>query len=117
MKPVRSLASTVQRILSYPGTSINSSICNQMIEGKLLEFTQDAVVSSFLINAASIGKEKLGFKPDEIGTLSNRCAASMAMFMDDTPVYIIIRDGVYPKISSNTPYAKYSNSARGYQST
>ena len=93
MNPVRSLASSVQRILSYPGTSINSSICTYMIHRNLLEFTQDYLISSFRSNAASIGKEKLGFKPEDIGTHSNRCAVAMAMFMDDTPVYMIMLIG------------------------
>ena len=61
-----------------------------MINGKLLEFTQYDHLSSFQSNAASIGKEKLGFKPEDIGTHSNRCAAAMDMFMDDTPVYMIM---------------------------
>ena len=61
-----------------------------MIDGKLLEFTQDDLLSSFRSNVASIGEDKLGFKPKDIGTHSNRCAATMAMFMDDTPVYMIM---------------------------
>ena len=93
MNPVQSLASTVQRILSYPGTSINSSICTHMIDRKLLEFTQDDLLSSFRSNVASIGEEKLGFKPEDIGTHSNRCSAVMAMFMDNTPVYMIMLMG------------------------
>ena len=93
MNPVWYLASTVQQILSYPGTSINESICTYMIDGKLLMFTQDDLLSSFRRNAASISKEKLGFKPEDIGTHLNRCAGAMAMFMDNTLVYMIILIG------------------------
>ena len=93
MNPVWSLVSTVQRILSYTGTSINSSICTYIIDGKLLEFTQDDLLSSFRSNAASIGKDKLGFKPEDIGTHSNRCAAAMAIFMYKKPVYMIMLMG------------------------
>ena len=64
-----------------------------MINGKFLEFTQDDLLSSFRSNAASIGEEKLGFKPDDIGTHSNRCPAAMAIFMDSTPVYMIMLMG------------------------
>ena len=64
-----------------------------MIDGKLLDFTQDGLPSSFRSNAVSIGKGKLGFKPEDIGTHSNRFAATMAMFMDDTSVYMIILMG------------------------
>ena len=103
MNPVRSLASTIQQILSYPGISINSSICTHMIDGKLLDFTQDDLISSYQSNAASIDEYKLGFKPEDIGTHSNRCAAAMAMFMDDTPVYMIMLMGWW----SSDAFLKY----------
>ena len=103
MNPAQSLASTVQRILSYPDTSINSSICTYMINRKLLDFTQDYLLSSFRSNAASIGEDKLGFKPEDIGTHSNRCAATMAMFMEDTPVYMIMLMGWW----SSDAFLKY----------
>ena len=90
MNLVRSLVSTVQLILSYPGTSINSSICTYMIDGKLLDFTQYYLLSSFRSNVASIGEDKLGFKNEDIGTHSKRCAVAVAMFMDNTPVYMIM---------------------------
>ena len=85
MNPIRYLAYTIQQILSYPGTSINSSICTHMIDRKLLKFTQDDLLSSFQTNATSIGEDRLGFKPEDIGKHSNRCDAAMAMFMYDTP--------------------------------
>ena len=90
INPVQSLVSTVQRILSYPSTSINSYTCTHMIDGKLLEFTQDHLLPSFRSNTASIGEDKLGFKPEDIGTHSNICATPMAMFKDDTLVYMIM---------------------------
>ena len=74
-----------------------------MIDGKLLEFTQDDLLSSFRSNAASISKDKLGFKPDDIGTHSNICAAAMAMFMDDTPVYMMMLMGRW----SSDAFLKY----------
>ena len=91
MNPVRALASTIQRILSYPGTTIDSPICTYMSGGKLFEFTQDDLLSNFRENAACIGKDKLGFEPANIGTHSNRSAAAMGMFMDNTLVYMIMR--------------------------
>ena len=90
MNPVRALAQTVQCILSYPGASPQSSICSYLPKGIILEFTQAEILVAFRENTSSIGKDKIGFGPDEIGTKSNRSAAAMAMFMDDTPVYIIM---------------------------
>ena len=74
-----------------------------MIDRKLLEFTQYELLSSFRSNAASISKDKLGFKSKDIGTHSNRCAASMAMFMDNKPVYMIILMGRW----SSDSFLKY----------
>ena len=103
MNPVHALATTVQRILSYPGTSSETSICTYMHEGKLLEFTQHDLLTSFRDCAGSIGEDKLGFTPDEIGTHSTRSAAAMAMFMDDTPVFMIMLMGRW----SSDAFLKY----------
>ena len=93
MNPVRSLASTIQRILSYPGTTIDTPICTYMSGGKLYKFTKEDLLENFRKNAGSIGKDKLRFEPEDIGTHSNRSAAAMAMFMDDTPAYMIMLMG------------------------
>ena len=103
MNPVRALASTVQRILSYPGTSLDTSICTYLPDGILHKFTQSDLLQSFRANAASIGKDKLGFEPQDIGTHSTRSAAAMAMFMDDTPVYMIMLMGRW----SSDAFLKY----------
>ena len=90
MNPARSLGATVQRILSYPRTSFDTSICTYMMDGVLMEFTQFNLLSAFRSNAAAIGKDKLGFGLDNIRTHSVCSAAAMAMLMDDTPVYMIM---------------------------
>ena len=86
MNPVHTLAVTVQCILLYPGTSLNTSICTNVIDRDLLEFIQSDLLTAFRDNAGSIRKDKLGFDPEDIGTHSNRSIAAMTMFMDDTPV-------------------------------
>ena len=68
MNPFRYLAPTVQHILAYPKTSINSTICTHMIDEKLFKLIQEDLLSSFRSSAASIGEDKLGFKPEDIGT-------------------------------------------------
>ena len=82
---------------------IISSICTYIIDGKLLGFTKDDLLSSFRSNATRIGEDKLDFKPKNIRTHSNRCAAAMAMLMDDTPVYMIILIGRW----SSDAFLKY----------
>ena len=103
MSPVRALATTVQRILSYPGTSSETTICTYMSKGKIFEFTQNDLLQSFRSCAASIGKDKLSFDPIDIGTHSTRSAAAMAMFMDDTPVFMIMLMGRW----SSDAFLKY----------
>ena len=51
----------------------------------------------------SIGKDKLGLLSEDIGTHSNRSAAAIFMFMDDTPVYMIIFMGRW----SSDAFLKY----------
>ena len=103
MNPVRALAHTVQRILSYPSTSEESYICTYFEDGKLGVFTQEDILVAFRENASSIGKDKLGYEKEDIGTHSNRSAAAMAMFMDDTPVYMIMLIGRW----SSDAFLKY----------
>jgi len=91
--PVRALVQTIQCILSYPGASPQSSICSYLSSGIILEFTHAEILAAFCENASSIGKDKLGFGSDKIGTKSNRFAAAMVMFMDNTPVYMIMLMG------------------------
>ena len=95
MNPFRYLAPTVQHILAYPKTSINSTICTHMIDEKLFKIIQEDLLSSFRSSAASIGEDKLGFKPKDVGTHSNRYAAVISMFMYNNPVYIIMLMGLW----------------------
>ena len=48
-------------------------------------------------------KDVLGYKADETGTKSIRSAAAMAMFMDDTPVFMIMLMGRW----SSDAFLKY----------
>ena len=90
MNPVRALAATVKRILSYPGTNENTNICTYFASGRLLQFSQDDILQALRQNADNMGKATLGYSSDEIGTKSIRSAVAMAMFMDDTPVFMIM---------------------------
>ena len=103
MNPVRALAATVQRIRSYPGTTEESPINTYLYRNKLLQFSSDDILTAFRANADSMGKDTLGFSSDEIGTHSTRSAAAMAMFMDDTPVYMIMLMGRW----SSDAFLKY----------
>ena len=103
LNPVRALALTIQRILSHKKANSDTTICSYAYKGKLLEFTSDDVLKAFRTNAKVMGKDTLGFEPKDIGTHSNRSAAAMAMFLDDTPVFMIMLVGRW----SSDAFLKY----------
>ena len=103
MNPVRALAATIQRVLAYPGTSNESTICTFYSNKKLTEISANEILLAFRTNATKIGEDVLGFTPKDIGTHSNRSAAAMAMFLDDTPVFMIMLMGRW----SSDAFLKY----------
>ena len=103
MNPVRMLAATVQRIRNYPGTNDDTSICTYLHNKKLQELSSKDILEAFRCNADSMGKDRLGFTRNDIGTHSTRSAAAMAMFLDDTPVYMIMLMGRW----SSDAFLKY----------
>ena len=103
LNPVRALAITIQRILSYKNTNNDTTLCTYRSKGKLLEFKSEDILQAFRTNARVMGKDTLGFSPEDIGTHSNRSAAAMAMFLDDTPVFMIMLVGRW----SSDAFLKY----------
>ena len=81
----------VSRILTMPFSA--ETINPSRVTLGLGVFTQEDILAAFRENAQSIGKDKLGYEKEDIGTHSNRSAAAMAMFMDDTPVCMIMLIG------------------------
>ena len=66
---------------------------------KVCVVTQEVLLCQFRIAAASIGENRLGFKPEDIETHSVRSATAMAMFLANTPIFVIMLVGHW---SSNT---------------
>ena len=95
MNPVRSLEQTARKILSYPGASTQSSICTYFSNRELKNFTKNDILLVFRGNTKSIQKDKMGYNSEEIGTHSNRSAASIAIFIDNIPCYMIILLGCW----------------------
>jgi hypothetical protein len=96
MCPVRAAAEVIKRIYSYniPKEKIRDTPINFIQLGP----TAYTIPSSlFLIKireaVRSLGHEKLGFHPEEVGTHSNRSGGAMGMFLAGTPVYTIMLMG------------------------
>ena len=91
--PVRSLAAISRRILSYPGTNCDSPINTVLINGKLKTITSATVRTKLRSAAAQIGKDNLGFEPNDIGTHSIRSGSAMAMYLTKVPTFTIMMIG------------------------
>ena len=92
--PVRNTAALVTRIRSIPGTDDDTLACTYQNEkGKVCVVSQTVLLKHYRIAAEAIGEDKLGFKPEEIGTHSVRSSAAMAMFLANTPIFLIMLIG------------------------
>ena len=96
MCPVRAAVATILRIHAYhlPPEKFRDTPINYVILGSL-SYTVPSSLILVKIRAAvqTLGKEKLGFGPEEVGTHSNRSGGAMGMFLAGTPVYTIMLMG------------------------
>jgi hypothetical protein len=94
MCPVRQWAAIVQRISTYPGTSIDSTVNTVMtLDGKLALIDSKQILHTLRAAAMAIGVNDLGFHPNEIGLHSLRSGAAMAMYLAGVPVFSIMLQG------------------------
>ena len=91
--PVRSWASVVYRILSYPDTSAETTVNTILLNNRLRLISSRTARNKLRSAASVIGEEKLGFTKDEIGTHSLRSGAAMAMYLDGVPTFSIMMIG------------------------
>ncbi len=93
--PVRATAAIVKRVGKYPGSSPNSpvstvynnKIINQVTSNHLINALQDAV--------GAIGEVKLGFKKENVGTHSIKLGATMAMYLGECLVFMVMLIGCW----------------------
>jgi len=77
--PVIAWASIVTRILDYPGTTLCQPV-NTILVGKQMSLiTSKEVIKHIRATVKTIGKDTLGFGPDDVGVYSIR--SSFAMFL------------------------------------
>ena len=91
MCPVCQWAAIVHRILSYPGTSSESSV-NTIVNdnGKLAIVDSKMMLDKLRAATTAIGLDELGFTSDKVGLHSLRSGAAMAMYLSGVPVYTIM---------------------------
>jgi len=104
LNPVRQAGALVQRVRSIPEANNDTPIYTYSDEdGCTCIITQDLLLKEFRSAVDAIGEDKLGFKSSEIGTHSNRTAAAMAMFLANTPIFLIMLIGWW----SSDAFLKY----------
>lgn len=93
LDPVRIAALIVTRLWSLPSTTEDTPICNFWDGDDMRSCTAADALAYLRKIAESLGEENLGFHHSKIGTHSIRSAAAMAMFLDNTPVFLIMLIG------------------------
>ena len=93
--PVKRWANVVYRIRRYPNSSDDTpvSLFWDPKTRKYSHITSKEVLKAVRTAATVIGADKLGFKPEDIGTHSLRSGAAMAMYLRGTPPYTIMIQG------------------------
>ena len=91
--PVRSWASVVQRVRAYPGATKETHVNAFLDRGEIEYIKGKAVRERIRWAVAAIGKAVLGYGPEDVGTHSIRSGAAMAMFLADTPLFVIMLQG------------------------
>jgi hypothetical protein len=92
--PVKIWTKIVCCLISYPTTTSDTPINTfLMTTGKYINFSGTQLLKWLWLAAAAIGKNTLGFSPEQIGLHSARSGAAMAMYLAGVPVFTIMLMG------------------------
>ncbi len=96
MCPVKACISLIRRARQFPikpehlpDTPINTIFT----KGTPSQITSSIFLSTIRRTVQDMGRDRLGFGPEEVGTHSNRSGGAMSMFLSGTPVYTIMLIG------------------------
>ena len=92
LSPTHLWCDVIDDLLRVPGANDATPVCcwYDQQNDKLFDITQDTLLKTLRWSADAIGFEKLGYKPEEIGTHSIRSGAAMALFLADQNPYRIM---------------------------
>jgi hypothetical protein len=92
--PILGWSSVVRRLLTYIGVSPAMPVNTyQTSSGVLKQLTSKTALLRLRAAVQCIGKDILGFGPEDIGLHSLRSGAAMAMYLAGVPVYTIMLIG------------------------
>ena len=93
LNQVRLLAFVVSDIFKLPGTAGGHTIVHFYDQGNTRAASAADTLKNVRWVAEILGEDKLGFNPHQIGTHSLCSGVAMAIFLDNTPVFLIILIG------------------------
>ena len=96
MCPVRAAAELVSALYNsgLPSSKVPDLKINTVVQnGKLFSIPSSMILEKIRSAVKSLGKERLGFAEDDVGTHSNRSGGAMGMYLAGTPVYTIMLMG------------------------
>ena len=90
--PVIQLVHIVRRLIAMPDATEDTPINAYMAPGssKITYLKADLILKRLRLAVQLIGREELGFGPDEVGLHSIRSGAAMSMYLQGIPVYVIM---------------------------
>ena len=91
--PVKAWAAIVTRVLSYPGTTGNSTVNTFKSGHRLLRIPSKDILQKIRATVTAIGSDILGFKAHEVGTHSVRSSCAMALYLAKALVVTIMHVG------------------------
>jgi hypothetical protein len=86
-------ATIVQRVESYPGTMDDTEVNTFHFEGKTTKIQGATALSHLRAAVRAIGKDKLGFGPEDMWLHSIHSGAAMAMYLGAVPIFTIMLIG------------------------
>ena len=91
--PVRSWASIIRRVLSYPGTTIDTWVNTILFENSPKTISSTTAQTKIQLAVVIVGEGVLGFSPANIGTHSIRLVADMHMYLAQVTTFSIMMIG------------------------
>ena len=93
MNPVRVIAWLARYLWSLPPATRETPLRAYYSQGELRTVSAKEALDFLHSIAEAIGESELGFHHSRLGTHSLRSAAAMAMFLDNTPIFLIMLIG------------------------
>lgn len=95
LNPPSLIASTISRLRSYPGFNPNWPIFTFYDEETktFSQITNTEIENDIKRAVAALGRDRLGFGPEDVGTHSNRSSLAMLLYLQHVPPYTIMLIG------------------------